>query len=211
MKATEISQYGRCDGRRRLIRFWTELQKLHFQTRQKNWQEQSCLHSELSSLSAGWGGRDRTSEWRNQNPLDYSAVSRRIWKKWAKYAPAISIAWLLFPNEKQLSPRRISPGKILEGELRRSAQELRCRGHLLRGRASRGRNTDPVTTIANAKSSLITKKSGLLALGISGRIPKIRSMTRKAAAVPIVKATITARKMRRRSTDLRSAASKLIS
>jgi hypothetical protein len=33
--------------------------------------EQSCFHNELSALSPGWGGRDRTSEWRNQNPLPY--------------------------------------------------------------------------------------------------------------------------------------------
>jgi hypothetical protein len=28
----------------------------------------------------GWGGRDRTSEWRNQNLFDYSMFSMRIWK-----------------------------------------------------------------------------------------------------------------------------------
>jgi hypothetical protein len=49
---------------------------------------------------AGWGGRDRTSEWRNQNPFDFPIISRRVWKKWPKDAPAISIAWLPFPNEK---------------------------------------------------------------------------------------------------------------
>ena len=36
--------------------------------------------------SAGWGGRDRTSEWRNQNPFDYAMISRRIWKKSEKWA-----------------------------------------------------------------------------------------------------------------------------
>jgi hypothetical protein len=25
---------------------------------------------------AGWGGRDRTSEWRNQNPLDFLTISK---------------------------------------------------------------------------------------------------------------------------------------
>ena len=30
------------------------------------------------SLSAGWGGRDRTSEWRNQNLFDYPTISRRV-------------------------------------------------------------------------------------------------------------------------------------
>jgi hypothetical protein len=41
----------------------------------------------------------RTSEWRNQKLLDYPMTSTRIWKKWSKQAPAISIAWLPFPNE----------------------------------------------------------------------------------------------------------------
>ena len=47
----------------------------------------------------GWGGRDRTSEWRNQNLLDYITISRRIWKKWSKSSLAISIACQLFPND----------------------------------------------------------------------------------------------------------------
>ncbi len=38
---------------------------------QKLGQEHSCFHNKLSALSPGWGGRDRTSEWRNQNPLPY--------------------------------------------------------------------------------------------------------------------------------------------
>jgi hypothetical protein len=40
----------------------------------------------------GWGGRDRTSEWRNQNQLNYPRISRRILKKQPKRALAISIA-----------------------------------------------------------------------------------------------------------------------
>jgi hypothetical protein len=52
---------------------------------------------------AGWGGRDRTSEWRNQNPLDYSMILTRIWKKAQNCVPAISIAWQLFPNERGAS------------------------------------------------------------------------------------------------------------
>jgi hypothetical protein len=47
----------------------------------------------------GWGGRDRTSEWRNQNQLDYSTISGSIWKKGRKCLLAISIAWHLFPNK----------------------------------------------------------------------------------------------------------------
>ncbi|WP_213287332.1 hypothetical protein [Bradyrhizobium sp. sGM-13] len=35
----------------------------------------------LKRRMRGWGGRDRTSEWRNQNQLDYSTISSRIWKK----------------------------------------------------------------------------------------------------------------------------------
>jgi hypothetical protein len=71
MKAMEISRYGQHDARSRLVRFSTELLKLNFQTRPKIWREQSCFYNELSALSPGWGGRDRTSEWRNQNPLPY--------------------------------------------------------------------------------------------------------------------------------------------
>ena len=52
----------------------------------------------------GWGGRDRTSEWRNQNQLDYSTISTGIWKKWIKRPLATSIAWRPFPNEKQALP-----------------------------------------------------------------------------------------------------------
>jgi hypothetical protein len=33
------------------------------------------------AISTGWGGRDRTSEWRNQNQFDYSTISKRIWKR----------------------------------------------------------------------------------------------------------------------------------
>jgi len=32
--------------------------------------------------STGWGGRDRTSEWRNQNPLETSIKSTAILKFW---------------------------------------------------------------------------------------------------------------------------------
>jgi hypothetical protein len=48
---------------------------------QKLGREQSCFYNKLSALRPGWGGRDRTSEWRNQNQLDCSTISRRIWKK----------------------------------------------------------------------------------------------------------------------------------
>jgi hypothetical protein len=37
---------------------------------------------------------------RNQNQLDYPMISTRIWKNWSKWAPAISIAWRPFPNER---------------------------------------------------------------------------------------------------------------
>ena len=33
--------------------------------------EKGRFHSKINALASGWGGRDRTSEWRNQNPLPY--------------------------------------------------------------------------------------------------------------------------------------------
>ena len=91
MKAMEISRYGQHDARSRLVRFSTELLKLNFQTRPKIWREQSCFYNELSALSPGWGGRDRTSEWRNQNPLNSRVESMNLlsflppfthWRHW---------------------------------------------------------------------------------------------------------------------------------
>jgi hypothetical protein len=81
MKAMEISRYGQHDARSRLVQFSTELLKLNFQTRPKIWREQSCFYNELSALSPGWGGRDRTSEWRNQNPLPRSRTPDRDWEQ----------------------------------------------------------------------------------------------------------------------------------
>jgi len=60
---------------------------------------------------AGWGGRDRTSEWRNQNQFDYLTISKRIWKKGSKCPLAISIAWPPFPNEEAAVAGRISLAK----------------------------------------------------------------------------------------------------
>jgi hypothetical protein len=57
----------------------------------------------------GWGGRDRTSEWRNQNQLDYP--TRRIWKKRPKRPLATSIAWQPFPNKEAALAGSISPAK----------------------------------------------------------------------------------------------------
>jgi hypothetical protein len=45
--------------------------RICFQMRPKTWLGTELFHNELSALSPGWGGRDRTSEWRNQNPLPY--------------------------------------------------------------------------------------------------------------------------------------------
>ena len=78
MKAMEISRYGQHDARSRLVRFSTELLKLNFQTRPKIWREQSSVYNVLSALSPGWGGRDRTSEWRNQNQAGPQAISKRV-------------------------------------------------------------------------------------------------------------------------------------
>ena len=111
MKAMEIGRHGQHDVRRSLVRFSTELLNLYFQTRPQIWREQSYLYNELSSLSVGWGGRDRTSEWRNQNQFDYSTISRRIWKKGSKCPLAISIAWPPFPNEEAAVAGRISLAK----------------------------------------------------------------------------------------------------
>ncbi|MEY9230640.1 hypothetical protein ABIF68_009962 [Bradyrhizobium japonicum] len=63
------------------------------------------------SGASGWGGRDRTSEWRNQNPLDSSTTSMRVWKKGQKRPPAIPIAWRTFPNKEAAFAGRISPSK----------------------------------------------------------------------------------------------------
>jgi hypothetical protein len=52
-----------------LVRFWTEHQKLNFQTRRTIWQEWSCLPNELNSLYAGWGGRVLS-----QKPLDRKSL-----------------------------------------------------------------------------------------------------------------------------------------
>jgi hypothetical protein len=77
-------------------------------------------------LRVGWGAKIRTREWRNQNLLDYSTISTRIWKKQPKCALGISICWLPFPNENQLSRGAANPPN-----LRACAphpQERRCRG-----------------------------------------------------------------------------------
>ena len=63
------------------------------------------------AISIGWGGRDRTSEWRNQNQIDYLTISKRIWKKGSKCPLAISIAWPPFPNEEAAVAGRISLAK----------------------------------------------------------------------------------------------------
>lgn len=47
-----------------------------------------------------------TPAWRNQNLLDYSTISARVWKKTLNFPLAISIAWQLFPNEKRPARRR---------------------------------------------------------------------------------------------------------
>jgi hypothetical protein len=42
------------------------------------------------------GGRDRTSEWRNQNQFGYSTISKSIWKRELERPPTISTAWQRF-------------------------------------------------------------------------------------------------------------------
>jgi hypothetical protein len=51
----------------------------------------SELHYFKGLGARGWGGRDRTSEWRNQNQLEYPMISRRIWKKSGKCPSILSI------------------------------------------------------------------------------------------------------------------------
>ena len=68
-------------------------------------------YNKLSALRPGRGGRDRTSEWRNQNRLDYSTISKRIWKKGSKCPLAISVAWPPFPNKEAAVAGRISLAK----------------------------------------------------------------------------------------------------
>jgi hypothetical protein len=47
-----------------------------------------------------WRRPFRGREWLRSIPLDYSAISRRIWKKWSKQALAIPITWQPFPNNE---------------------------------------------------------------------------------------------------------------
>jgi hypothetical protein len=44
--------------------------------------------SNINSLFAGWGGRTRTSEWRNQNPTDSPYYSMHILKN-PNYSPLV--------------------------------------------------------------------------------------------------------------------------
>ena len=46
---------------------------------------------------------------RTRNQLDYSMISKGIWKKWSKCPLPVSIAWQPFPNEKQ--PSREDPSR----------------------------------------------------------------------------------------------------
>jgi hypothetical protein len=55
----------------------------------------SAAYREVRRLAdmRGWGGRIRTSGWRNQNQLDYPTISTRIWDNRSKPDLAISMAW----------------------------------------------------------------------------------------------------------------------
>jgi hypothetical protein len=74
--------------------------------RKKQAENKAVFTYKLSALGGGWGGRIRTSVWRNQNPLDYPMISTRIWKKRRRHAPAVSIAWQPFPNETGFAMRK---------------------------------------------------------------------------------------------------------
>jgi hypothetical protein len=55
-----------------------------FQMHSKPRAKQSRFSRKFSGLEPGWGGRTRTSEWRNQNLLDYPIISMGIWEKSVK-------------------------------------------------------------------------------------------------------------------------------
>ena len=73
--------------------------------RRPDWKRRPFI-LKIHRVASGWGGRDRTSEWRNQNQFDYSMIPICIWKKAQNCAPTISIAWQLFPNEMAGYDRR---------------------------------------------------------------------------------------------------------
>jgi hypothetical protein len=65
--------------------------------RSEGWSETPPYKNSALWAQAGAGGSIlRTAE---SNLLDYSMISKRIWKKWSKHASTISIGWQPFPNE----------------------------------------------------------------------------------------------------------------
>ena len=51
----------------------------------------SLVRNELSALGFVLAATDQTSEWRNQSLLDYSMISKRVWKKGLKIRSGNSI------------------------------------------------------------------------------------------------------------------------
>jgi hypothetical protein len=51
----------------------------------------------------GWGGRTRTSEWRNQNPPNSRVASEPILKNKQNPIDCLSMGWLVFQNESLVS------------------------------------------------------------------------------------------------------------
>jgi len=80
-------------------------------------------------ISTGWSGRDRTSEWRNQNPFDFPRISARIWKKGQNRPLAISIGWQLFPNKEAT----LAGGSVPQNLRQRAAQVPTAKRHSSRG------------------------------------------------------------------------------
>jgi hypothetical protein len=65
----------------------------------------------------GWGGRIRTSAWRNQNQLDYPTISTRIWKNRLKTRSSNFNGLVAICKEKMQngSPREGNPKKAVPG------------------------------------------------------------------------------------------------
>ncbi len=62
--------------------------------------EVKSLSQQDHRLAAGWGGRDRTSEWRNQNPLGSRRKSAAILNFERFASPVGSIGYKAIQNEK---------------------------------------------------------------------------------------------------------------
>ena len=72
---------------------------------------QAMNRATISICYHGWGGRNRTSAWRNQNPIGFAVKSTSILKNSENSPLDASITWLQFqngarPNERANGPHR---------------------------------------------------------------------------------------------------------